>query len=129
LVGKIKRRGANYLICVTEDNIMFKSWIKDVMEVKDIEVPSTNLKQLVKKAVKRIDHNIDGFVDKNDPKVGPYGAFIPQAKNVPFKEWTEVSGVPASQREVGTDALRKYIMRLTGTTDIKNFINKYKKKK
>ena len=34
LVGKIIRRGTNYLICVTEDNIMFKSWIKDVMEAK-----------------------------------------------------------------------------------------------
>lgn len=32
LVGKIIRRGTNYLICVTEDNIMFKSWIKDVSE-------------------------------------------------------------------------------------------------
>jgi len=32
LVGKIIRRGTNYLICVTEDNIMFKSWIKDVTE-------------------------------------------------------------------------------------------------
>jgi len=32
LVGRIIRRGTNYLICVTEDHIMFKSWIKDVME-------------------------------------------------------------------------------------------------
>jgi hypothetical protein len=32
LVGRIIRRGTNYLICVTEDNIMFKSWIKDVNE-------------------------------------------------------------------------------------------------
>jgi hypothetical protein len=32
LVGKIIRRGTNYLICVTEDNIMFKSWIRDVSE-------------------------------------------------------------------------------------------------
>jgi hypothetical protein len=60
---------------------MFKSWIKDLMEA-DIEVPSTNLKKLVKKAVNRKDNNIDGFVDKEDPKVGPYGAFIPQARNV-----------------------------------------------
>jgi hypothetical protein len=37
LVGKIIRRGTNYLICVTENNLMFKSWIKDVMEVKDIQ--------------------------------------------------------------------------------------------
>ena len=32
LVGKIIRRGTSYLICVTEDKIMFKSWIKDVSE-------------------------------------------------------------------------------------------------
>jgi hypothetical protein len=32
LIGKIIRRGTNHLICVTEDNIMFKSWIKDVSE-------------------------------------------------------------------------------------------------
>ena len=34
LVGRIIRRGANHLICVTEDNVMFKSWIKDVTEAK-----------------------------------------------------------------------------------------------
>ena len=32
LIGRIIRRGTNYLICVTEDKIMFKSWIKDVSE-------------------------------------------------------------------------------------------------
>ncbi len=32
LVGKILRRGTNYLICVTEEDNMFKSWIRDVME-------------------------------------------------------------------------------------------------
>ena len=32
LTGRIIRRGANHLICVTEDEIMFKSWIKDVTE-------------------------------------------------------------------------------------------------
>lgn len=79
LIGKIIRRGANYLICVTEDNIMFKPWIKDV------------------------------------------------------KEWTNNGGVPSQQREVGTDAYRKYVMKMTGTKkitnfNIKNFINKYKKK-
>jgi len=34
LIGRIIRRGTNYLICVTEDHIMFKSWIKDVTETK-----------------------------------------------------------------------------------------------
>ena len=32
MVGKIIRRGTNHLICVTEDGVMFKSWIKDVTE-------------------------------------------------------------------------------------------------
>ena len=32
LIGRIVRRGANHLICVTEDKIMFKAWIKDVTE-------------------------------------------------------------------------------------------------
>ena len=41
LVGKIVRRGANHLICVTEDNIMFKSWIRDVNEVNEAIVNGT----------------------------------------------------------------------------------------
>jgi hypothetical protein len=41
LVGKIIRRGTNHLICVTEDKIMFKSWIKDVSEaVTNSNAPS-----------------------------------------------------------------------------------------
>lgn len=32
MIGKIIRRGTNHLICVTEDSVMFKSWIKDVAE-------------------------------------------------------------------------------------------------
>ena len=32
LIGKIIRRGTNYLISVSESNVMFKSWIHDVME-------------------------------------------------------------------------------------------------
>jgi hypothetical protein len=35
LIGEITRRGANYVIAVTEDNIMFKSWLKDLIEVSD----------------------------------------------------------------------------------------------
>ena len=78
LIGKIIRRGTNHLICVTKEDYMFKSWIRDVNEAV-VNYP------------------------------GP-------------------SGVPASQREVGTDALRKYTMNSTGTFNIHNFINKYKKK-
>lgn len=32
LIGKIIRRGTSYLICVTEDDIMFKSWLRDLIE-------------------------------------------------------------------------------------------------
>lgn len=35
LIGRIIRRGTNHLICVTEDGIMFKSWIKDLMEYSE----------------------------------------------------------------------------------------------
>lgn len=38
LVGKIIRRGTNYLICLSENDVMFKSWIKDVMEYNEIKV-------------------------------------------------------------------------------------------
>ena len=79
LIGEVVRRGTNHLICVTKENLMFKAWIRDVMEA---------------------------VVNYSGP-----------------------SGVPADQRLVGTDAHREYTMRLTGTTGIKNFINKYKKKK
>lgn len=36
LVGRIIRRGTNYLICVTESGQMFKSWIKDLVEYCDM---------------------------------------------------------------------------------------------
>ena len=104
LVGKIIRRGTNYLICVTEDNIMFKSWIKDVVETKNYqEVPMKNIKKLVEESYKK-------------------------SKTAKIKGLTNVSGVPADQREVGTDSLRKYAMRMTNTTHIQNFINRYRKK-
>tara|TARA_Y100000768_G_scaffold379323_1_gene354882 strand:- start:258 stop:1640 length:1383 start_codon:yes stop_codon:yes gene_type:complete len=77
LVGRIIRRGANHLICVTEDNIMFKSWIKDLTEAV-----------------------VNG---------------------------TTISGVPATQRLVGTDAHFKYVASMVpGATWGKQFINKYK---
>jgi len=79
LVGRIIRRGTSYLICVTEDRIMFKSWLKDVTEAV-----------------------VNG---------------------------TDKSGVPSSQRLIGTDAHRKYVETLVpGFSYGKQFINKYRKK-
>ena len=80
LIGRIIRRGANYLICVSESNIMFKSWVKDLQEA---------------------------IVNAKTP-----------------------SGVPATQRLTGTDALRKYVETMVpGISYGKQFINKYKVRK
>jgi len=38
LVGKIIRRGTNHLICLTKEDYMFKSWIKDVMEYTEVKM-------------------------------------------------------------------------------------------
>ena len=46
---------------------------------EEVEVPSGDLKKLVKKAVKRIDYDVDGDVDRNDPKSGKYGEYVPSA--------------------------------------------------
>ena len=83
MIGRIIRRGANHLIWVTEDNFMFKSWIKDVSE--------TNKES--------------------------------------YDELTDVSGVPADQRLVGTDLHRKYVETMVkGSAYGKHFLNKYRKK-
>ena len=52
-VGKIIRRGANYLICVTEDNEMFKPWIKDVTNVSTMVKESDWVKQFINKYRKK----------------------------------------------------------------------------
>ena len=35
MIGRIIRRGTSYVICVTESKLMFKSWIKDINEIKN----------------------------------------------------------------------------------------------
>lgn len=80
MVGKVIRRGTNYLICVTEDDIMFKSWIKDLNEYTEVKM----------------------------------------------ERMSRVPGKPNTL--VGTGGFRKLAMKMTGTTDIKNFINKHRVK-
>jgi hypothetical protein len=48
-VGKIIRRGTNYLICVTEDGNMFKPWIKDVTNVSTMVKEFDWVKQFINK--------------------------------------------------------------------------------
>ena len=35
LVGRVIRRGTNHLICVTKEEMMFKGWIRDIMEYNE----------------------------------------------------------------------------------------------
>jgi nicotinamide mononucleotide adenylyltransferase len=58
LVGRIIRRGTNYLICVTESEMMFKSWIKDVSE---FYVPKDNVRLLTENKIL----NIKNFINKH----------------------------------------------------------------
>ena len=85
LVGTIVRRGTNHLICVTENDFMFKSWIRDITEKQ---------------------------------KYGDDSIY-------------RAPGKPNTL--VGTTGYLKYAMKMTDTKKIKNFnikefINKYKKK-
>ena len=85
LIGKIIRRGTNHLICVTEEDYMFKSWIRDVMEYTE----------------KRMERRM------------------------------RTPGKPNTLE--GTGGYRKNAMAATGTKkiknfDIKEFLNKYRKK-
>ena len=54
MIGKIIRRGTNHLICVTEDDEMFKSWIRDVREYR---ISSMTLGSELKKEDFEYDQN------------------------------------------------------------------------
>ena len=54
---------------------------------------------------------------------------VTESKKFTYKPYTDVSGVPANQRLIGTDALRKYVETMVpGSTYGKYFINKHRKK-
>ena len=98
LVGRVIRRGTNYLICVTEDNIMFKSWVRDLKEYTEVKMDSE-------------------MRDKTHPNtlVGTSGNFKRVAKLTPGFE----KGDPTNLQD-GGKPYKGY--------DIRNFINKNKKK-
>jgi len=91
LVGKIIRRGTNYLICVTEEDIMFKSWIKDVMEYTEVKMDSP-------------------MRDKIHPNtlVGTTGAFIHYAKMTPGVIGTNAKYLQPGAKPYGVNLINKY---------------------
>ena len=56
LVGKVIRRGTNYLICVTEDGMMFKSWIRDITEKKKVKRASETGIYVYLQTKERLEH-------------------------------------------------------------------------
>ncbi len=92
LIGKIIRRGTNYLICVTEDNIMFKSWIKDVTEsYNEVKVDS-----------------IERTPGKPNTLVGTTGFFKYAAKQTPGALGVGKEHLAQHQRPYGINFINKY---------------------
>lgn len=98
MVGRIIRRGTNYLICVSESGMMFKSWIKDLREYTEV----------------RMDRKMRDKIHPNT-LVGTLGAFRH------FSDMTPGAiGTGEENLQQGGKAYRGY--------NIKDFINKYRKK-
>ena len=99
LVGKVIRRGTNYLICVTEDNIMFKSWVRDLKEYSEVHMDRKEREP-----------------GKPNTLVGTSGYFKNNSDNTPEFNNPKM----AKNLQPGGKAYKGY--------DIRNFINKNKKK-
>jgi hypothetical protein len=100
LVGKVIRRGTNYLICVTEDNIMFKSWIRDLCEYTEVKM---GRKQRVP--------------GKSNTLIGTDGYFKYAASMTPgFEKGDKTNIQPGGKPYKGP------------SRNIREFINRYKKK-
>ena len=91
LVGKIIRRGTNYLICVTEEDQMFKSWIKDVVEYTEVKVDS--------------EMRSPG---KPNTLVGTTGYFKYAAKMTPGALGTNKEYLAYGQKPYGINFINKY---------------------
>lgn len=96
LVGRILRRGTNYLICVTEDNIMFKSWIKDMMEAKKYTEKKMNRMYREKKP---------------NTLVGTLGYFKYAAQQTPGSIGVGAENLTDKQRAYGTNLINKHRKR------------------
>jgi phosphopantetheine adenylyltransferase len=94
LVGRIIRRGTNYLICVTESGMMFKSWIKDMMETKkytEVEMDSPMREP-----------------GKPNTLVGTLGAFKHYASKTPGAVGTGAENLQPGGNAYGINFINKY---------------------
>lgn len=91
LVGKIIRRGTNYLICVSESGMMFKSWIKDVKEAYE----ETAMSRMMR------------FPQKPNTLVGTEGFFKYAASMTPGAIGTGAENLQVSGTPYGVNLINK----------------------
>jgi hypothetical protein len=102
LIGEVMRRGTNYLICVTEEGYMFKSWIKDLMEYTEVKMDKKYR-----------------LPEKPNTLVGTSGYFKYAVDMTPgFESGDKTNLQPGAKPYKGYDV-----------SSIRKFINKYKAKK
>jgi phosphopantetheine adenylyltransferase len=94
IIGRIIRRGTNYLIYVTEGGMMFKSWIKDLMETK-----------------KYTEVKMDSEMrepGKPNTLVGTLGAFKHYASKTPGAVGTGAENLQPGGNAYGINFINKY---------------------
>jgi phosphopantetheine adenylyltransferase len=94
IIGRIIRRGTNYLIYVTEGGLMFKSWIKDLMETKkytEVQMDS--------------EMRVPG---KPNTLVGTLGAFKHYASKTPGAVGTSAENLQPDGNAYGINFINKY---------------------
>jgi nicotinamide mononucleotide adenylyltransferase len=94
IIGRIIRRGTNYLIYVTEGGMMFKSWIKDLTETK-------------KYTEVRMDSEMR-VPGKPNTLVGTLGAFKHYASKTPGAVGTGAENLQPGGNVYGINFINKY---------------------
>ena len=91
MVGRIIRRGTNYLICVSESGMMFKSWIKDLREYTE-----TKMSRMYREP------------GKPNTLIGTTGYFKYAAKQTPGAVGTGKENLQPGGVAYGIDFINKY---------------------
>ena len=91
MVGKVIRRGTNHLICVAENGMMFKSWIKDLNEYTEV----------------KMDSPMRDTIHPNT-LTGTKGMFVNYAKMTPGAIGTNKQYLQQGGKAYGIDFINKY---------------------
>lgn len=90
LSGEVIRRGTNYVIGVTENEVMFKSWLKDIVEYTEVEMDRMYRKP-----------------GKPNTLTGTLGAFKYAAKQTPGSIGVGAENLQSGGKPYGVDYIKK----------------------